>query len=625
VNFLKQLWQNIRISMIVAHRKREVIKVAKLAHANELMHTPTGMWPEVQARHRDQIMSIKAGNLAIVDRRSWQFPFIPDTMQRVDTPVVKNTIWNIRKFARTPVARRAINMIKNSVLNMRWDIIPLETQDDSDESQDQATRLRIAKGCLQHPNNQDSFQSWAEMVLEDLLIYGSGISEVRLTPDPERPVKLWAVDSSTIRIFAGWQESDADNVPHYAQATGMQGDRAVIPFFDDELLIFKDNPATDTPFGTGKMEIAFTALQTLLGTQEAAGKVSADSTAGTIFWWQSALADSQYQRLRRYLWNEGEGQGKIGIIGGVPVPTTVTIDKATEADCFLNWQEMLMTMVADAFDLSAMALGKTNDVNRAVGQVLDDKDFRSAVVPIAKKLMEGLTRRFLHATLGWTDLQFIFLGMDDPDQQTLMTLLTQQYNCNALTSNEIRLAIGRKPSSSPFADLTQFEMIMLQAEATALAKPTPQPPQPGGGMGQDQSEGQSFQGAGLTKPTLKKLPTLRLSKTPIKGGKFNANQIANMSSAEIAYYQQLGSLPKKGSLLADAMDEQEPGILIKLSDEVQEYLATLIQLEEEEESAKEAKELSPNSLKVQKQALAKSRKRDKNRRNTIPGIITPQV
>jgi hypothetical protein len=75
-------------------RARAVIKVLRVAHAQEmadvLRTNPTNS-VVLQSRHSQEIASVKAGQFGVIDRRSWQFPYIPEALHRLNQPILKNT------------------------------------------------------------------------------------------------------------------------------------------------------------------------------------------------------------------------------------------------------------------------------------------------------------------------------------------------------------------------------------------------------------------------------------------------------------------------------------------------------------------------------------------------------
>ncbi len=624
MRIIAELRTRVKAYFVRKFRTREVLKVFKAAHKQELSIVPLQSWPVVQARQTQEIALIKAGKLNITDRKSWAWPFMPQSVYRMSTPVMKTLPYNMRRMSRTPVPRRAMNLVKNAIINQDWEIRAIEGSVPIDDDNEQRDRIKIATKLFEHPNNEDSFQTWAEKGLEDFLILGSFVAEMRYTPDPERPLKMWTVNTESVRIFMAWSE-DTPDMPRYAQMTGLKGERGAILFYNDEILYIKDNESTDNPFGLGCMEVAFQSVNDFLAIQRMAGMAGADQIHKTWLWWEQPQTDSTYQILRRHIQNEIEGQAKVSIIGGAKKPEVLEINPVLIEDLLLPWQEMLIRMIANAFNISAMALNITNDINKAVGQVLDDKDFRAAVVPLAKRLQSAYTRHLLHRKLGWTDLEFAFIGLDDPDKETQMDLCARLYSTNAEVPNGIRKAMGLNPFDSPFAELTQMEAMIVMAEVTAAIQDqaadkamgrqvamsnyqqqqmlpqtseqgqgtdgntdsgggggTQQPEQGNGGPPQSGPPKPVNLGKGQPGTGTVKLPQMTPTQFPVAGTKMNASQIASMNLGEIMMAMDCGLLPKAKYLLR-AMEQQDPSILEQMTEQVREFLEELAEEENKPE------------------------------------------
>lgn len=641
IEWFKARYLGLRASFVKKYRTREVIKTLQLAHAAELAGAPLEQWPTIRAAQASKIQAVRDGNYDIIDRRSWVFPYLPETLHRLKQPIIKNTPYNIRRFARTPVPRRAINLIKSAITSLDWDIVPIKGTL-TDATDDQRARIERAKHCFTHPNDTESFFQFQEEGIDDLCVNGAFCIEPQLTPDPERPWKMWTVDSTTIRIFADWKESTPDQ-PHYAQMTGLKGERGIIVFYDDELVYIKDNPQVDSPFGLGKMEVGFSAINSFLGVQDMAGRAGADQIHKTWLWWPQAQAPNNIDIIRRHIMNDLEGQAKVSLVAGMQEPKVIEIIPVSSEDLLMDWQEFLLRIIACAFDLSAMALNLERDINRSTGEVLDDKDFRSAVVPVAKKLEDHFTRFLLHRLMGWDDLKFSYLNMDDPDAATKMLINQQLYTCNAITPNDILKSMGLPPSAAPYSDLTQFEAILVQTMAQAhiaqtqqdtqfqrqqqmmeqYGQPQQQPGQPGaggnkpgnngGGSKQLASGGRSQRqpasarpntgGTGTTgkgptavgvhplmkMPKLPKMPVLKLKQLPIAGSIYSADEIAVMSVAQVQQEQKKGTIPANNKQVGQQMQQQNPNVLQQLSEELKEYFELL-----EDEHKKDIQDDVPN-------------------------------
>ena len=60
-------------------------------------------------------------------------------------------------------------------------------------------------------------------------------------------------------------------------------------------------------------------------------------------------------------------------------PEVLRFAGGTDADLRLEWQQFLIRMIANAFDLPAMMLGLESDVNRSTAGEMADEAFQSAV------------------------------------------------------------------------------------------------------------------------------------------------------------------------------------------------------------------------------------------------------
>lgn len=658
---MKQWLRRVHIAILawfVTHyRRREIIRVFTVAHANELKQVELQYWPSIRSSHGQElrqvrerlkaelsavefrqlqeVAAIRAGKMEIVDRKSWAWPFLPSSVNRMATPIQKSTPYNLRRMSRTPVPRRGMNLIKGAVITQPWTVEAIEGVEPPDGEDGQKERIAIAKKFFEHPNNTDSFQTFTEMGLEDMLTLGGWASELRVTLDPERPLKAWIVNIESIRIFPGWEESTPDR-PHYAQMTGLKGERGAVVFYDDEMMYLKDNPSSDNPFGLGAIEIGFRSLNDLLGLQDMAGRAGTDQVHKTWLWWEAPQTEAAYQIVRRHIQNELEGQAKVSLIGGMKKPDIIEVNPVTEDDLLLNWQEMLIRMIANALDLSAMSLGIEHDVNRAVGQVLDDKDFRSAVVPRCIRIQNGYTRKILHEKLKWTDLKFRFLNLEDPDMETKMSLNAQGYSANARTPREIRISMGWAERDNPFDDLSQFEAMMLNVEAQAAVQMDMQQKmmQIQQDMQQKQMEQQQDQqeqygypasggspqpGVSNPQPT-KTNPAsnakggqpqapkpLALPKFTIAGTRYSARQWAQIPVNKLTYEFARSGL--SASQLLKAMDDQEPGILRQMSEEAADFFDQQLKLEQK----KNRRKVSPALIRKWAKEQVKRYRQDNNR------------
>jgi len=118
-----------------------------------------------------------------------------------------------------PVARRAINVIKDRIAGMRWRIQARRGRT-LDSLPNGILRAQILTENFEAPNPDDSFRSLLEQVLEDVIVGGFGAIELQgpdsaievggrvALPTADRAQALhllmWPVDEASILIVSDW-------------------------------------------------------------------------------------------------------------------------------------------------------------------------------------------------------------------------------------------------------------------------------------------------------------------------------------------------------------------------------------------------------------------------------------
>ena len=363
-------------------------------------------------------------------------PYNPNRTGQNATP--KPTPANLRKFAETPVARRAINVVKDKIASMDWSIRLRRGYSPADVP-DASQRIQALRRALEEPNAADSFRTLFEQVLEDLLVGGFGAIEMESTGDPARPFHLWAVDGATIEIDVTWDGDPAK--PRYAQAAGSIGQKKLIPMLDDELMYLRLNPRTHTPFGLGRLEVAFETVNQFLSANRYAGRLASNSVVQYALWLNEATPE-QHDRLIRWWQDEIEGTGRVPLLSCEQKPEVLRFAGGTDADLRIQWQEFLMRMIANAFELPPMLLGLQADVNRSTAGEMADEAFQSAVVPGAKLLAEHITRDLFAKRIGWREFEFSFNDLETRDEMQEVQIQTELLKAGVLPLAEVRETRG---------------------------------------------------------------------------------------------------------------------------------------------------------------------------------------
>ena len=355
---------------------------------------------------------------------------------------------NLRRFAETPVVRRAINVIKDRIAAMDWQVRVRRGVEAGDVGLWSASCGRCA-GCWKSRTPTDSFRTLIEQAIEDALTGGFGAIEMEPTGDAERPAMLWAVDGASIRINARWDGQE--DMPRYAQAMPGQLESSAVELLDNQLMYIRMNPRSFTPFGLGPLEVAFETVNQFLSAHRFAGKLAANAVAQYALWLNEATP-AQHDRLIRWWQDEIEGTGRVPLISTEQKPEVLRFAQGTDADLRLAWQEFLIRMVANAFGLPPLMLGLEADVNQSTASEMADEAFRGAISPLAMLLAGHITRDLFGKCIGWREFEFVFNELNARDEETELAVQVQLLQAGVLTVNEVRAMRGLGPLEQEHRD-----------------------------------------------------------------------------------------------------------------------------------------------------------------------------
>lgn len=433
-----------------------------LAGGKRKVHVKVGdqlreIWRQATGARQGEHVSSGAAN-AEAERKTLALPSILGPAQFPGRHLPKPTPVNLRRFAETPVVRRAINVIKDRIAAMDWQIRVRRGVNERNTTS-LNKRMRGLRRMLEEPNAVDSFRTLIEQAIEDALTGGFGAIEMEPTGDEDRPAMLWAVDGASIRINGRW---DGDpETPRYAQAMPGQLESSAVELLDNQLMYIRMNPRSFTPFGLGPLEVAFETVNQFLSAHRFAGKLAANAVAQYALWLNEATP-TQHDRLIRWWQDEIEGTGRVPLISTEQKPEVLRFAQGTDADLRLAWQEFLIRMVANAFGLPPLMLGLEADVNQSTASEMADEAFRGAISPLAMLLAGHITRDLFGKCIGWREFEFVFNELSARDEGTELAVQVQLLQAGVLTVNEVRAMRGLGP-------LGQDGVAQLSGEASNLA------------------------------------------------------------------------------------------------------------------------------------------------------------
>ena len=344
--------------------------------------------------------------------------------------------------------RAAINVRKTQVSSAEWDIGPFDTERKYSEALADKVRELFSA-----PNARvDSFRSFVEPIVEDLLVLDAGVIE-KVRSLRNEVVELWAVDGGTIRVSASWDGSNPE-APRYFWYPDWQ-ERA--RFTNDELVYIMANPRTYSPIGLSPVETLKMSIDAELSGAEYNRRQVLEAAPDGMLHLGEGARPEDVERFKSYWTAEVSGKGALAFIGGTKNPTFIPFKPNNRDMQFLEWQTYLVRKIAAVLGLNPQDLGLTADINRATAetqlQITEDRGLR----PLMALLQDYFTREIVwDEAFGGREnnLAFRFLQLNLKESTA-----RAQMNKLALagfpwkTPNEARIDEGREPLGPEYDQL----------------------------------------------------------------------------------------------------------------------------------------------------------------------------
>lgn len=357
----------------------------------------------------------------------------------VDNRSTQNTRINqqmLRAFSETPIPRRAIDYIRNQIARLDWDLSPIN---EKKLKRDEKKKVEALRNTLKNPNPDDNWGSWIGQIIEDLLVIGWGASEIKeWKGNPDSPYLYYPMDAASVQIYMDWDGSP--DKPRYAQVN-QQGD--VVNFKPREIIVMKYNARTNTPFGLSPLEVSMQQIQYFLDAQNYAGKVASNAVPKKLLDLGLEADTEKVKEFRTYFRNEIEGTSHLPIIGGTSGAKSVDLGHAGDNSLFLQWQQFLISIIANAFNLDIMKFNDIVGVNRSTGDTMDDASDEGAIRPLAEIIEHYINSNILPLFELEDVVEFKFRFTTSFQDRKSLAVIHQIYGqLDVMTINEIRREMG---------------------------------------------------------------------------------------------------------------------------------------------------------------------------------------
>lgn len=340
--------------------------------------------------------------------------------------------------------RAAINVRKTQVSAAEWDIMPF----DPEKNYSPALKDQI-KASFDRPNPAaDSFRSFIEPIVEDLLVLDAGVVE-KVRTLRGQVAQLWPVDGGKIRVSSLWDGS-TDEPRYYWYPDGFL--RAA--FKNEDMIYVQANPATYRPVGLSPLEtLKLTIDAELSGHTYNHRQVTNAAPDGMLDLGEGARPE-KVEQFKTYWTSEVAGKGAMAFVGGTRNPKFIPFRPSNRDMQFLEWQIYLVRKICAVLGLSPQDLGLTFDVNRSSGVVQQENTEDRGIRPLLALLQDYFTREIVwDEGFGGPDNNLAFRFTRLNLRETLNQAQVMKIQLAGLpwrSVNEVRKEQGLEPWSDEF-------------------------------------------------------------------------------------------------------------------------------------------------------------------------------
>lgn len=337
--------------------------------------------------------------------------------------------------------RAAINVRKTQISSAEWDIVPFNKEEPRVSEQ---LRKQI-KDLFDSPNARaDSFRSFIEPIIEDILVLDAGVIE-KVRNLRGQVSELYYVDGGRIKVSSMWDGSSTEEPRYWWYPDGQP--RA--SFRNDEMIYIMSNPTTYRSVGLSPMETLKSTIDSeLLGSQYNNRQVQNAAPDGLLDLGEGARPE-QVDQFKSYWSAEVSGKGAMAFLGGSKNAKFIPFRNSNRDMQFLEWQTYLVRKIAAVFALSPQDLGITFDINRSTADVQQEQSEDRGLRPLLALIQEYLTREIV-----WDEgfggpgnnlaFRFTRLNLKESLSRAQMYKLGLA-GVSWMTVNEARVADGRQP------------------------------------------------------------------------------------------------------------------------------------------------------------------------------------
>lgn len=234
-------------------------------------------------------------------------------------------------------------------------------------------------------------ENWPELIsgsIEDMIVLGRGAISKGMTVD-RKPTSLYAEDAATIKVYPGW---DGDpNKPRYLFEEF--GTSRKVPLRNDELIMPFYSPATYR-YSLSIVQVLMDTIKADLEATKQALRTMQQKPPPNAFQIQNA-SSQQLEAMRDAYDRDIAGQKELFWFGGPSAAQQFRLVYSARENQFLEYQVYLVRKICALLQMSPQSLGVTFDINKATGEVQQEIDENTGLIPLLLVLEDYLNRELV--------------------------------------------------------------------------------------------------------------------------------------------------------------------------------------------------------------------------------------
>ena len=411
------------------------------------------------------------------------------TMQLNSSPLQmrrpKKRAQDLKLLSETPLASRAIGLIRKSIQSLEWGIQPRETNKRKASSKP-SKEADLITSVLNNPNPfQKSWKRFIGMIVEDILTYDAGVWEYVEKPAYIRHnevLGLYPVAGLTIGQVTKWRPGDTG--PRWGQIDDTS--RVVATFTDEQLEYLMMRERTNSVLGISPLEVAIEIMDAWLKLQTMQ-KTKGSETLPDLVNLGDQVTSDEIEAFKLLI-RQRTGEGIPIFFGGFSEkqrPEVLNLRAMSDAMLLLQYDEHLMRLFALCFDLSPMDLNIERDVNRSTSEVMTSASVMQAMRPPAELIQEVINQEVIpriariSGNAKVEEQEFFFKELTPRNEKLFSDMMTAQLVNDGLLIDEYRAEFDREPfpGGKGQKTLTEFRAEAAYPADTGVSNdPTALPP-----------------------------------------------------------------------------------------------------------------------------------------------------